>query len=42
MHISLALLTPTVRGNRWVPPPPGTIPSRISGWPNTAFSETIR
>ena len=33
---SLARAGPTRRGRRWVPPPPGMMPSRISGWPNTA------
>ena len=27
---------PTARARRCVPPPPGMMPSRISGWPNTA------
>src|SRR6185503_2918832 len=30
---------PITRARRWVPPPPGMIPSRISGWPNWALSE---
>ena len=29
---------PTRRARRCVPPPPGMMPSRISGWPNTARS----
>ena len=33
---------PTRRGSRWVPPPPGTIPRRISGWPSRASSATTR
>src|SRR5680860_706332 len=40
--ISRALLGPTRRGRRWVPPKPGTIPSLISGWPKTAASAAIR
>ena len=28
--------SPTSRGSRWVPPPPGMIPSRISGQPISA------
>ena len=39
---SLALLGPTRRVSRWVPPAPGMIPSRISGWPRVASSAAIR
>ena len=40
---SIARCLPTARASRWVPPPPGMIPSVISGWPNSAVSEaTIR
>ena len=38
MNSSLARLGPTSRARRCVPPPPGMMPSRISGWPNTARS----
>ena len=34
----MALLMPTMRGSRWVPPKPGVMPSPTSGWPNLAFS----
>ena len=34
--MSLARAAPTSRGSRCVPPPPGMMPSRISGWPNRA------
>src|SRR3954470_18160156 len=40
--ISSALLSPTSRGSRWVPPKPGMMPSLISGWPNEAESAAIR
>ena len=40
--ISRALLAPTRRGSRWVPPKPGMIPSFTSGWPKTAASAAIR
>ena len=36
---SIARCLPITRASRWVPPPPGMIPSRISGWPNSADSE---
>ena len=39
---SLARLGPTSRVSRWVPPAPGMIPSRISGWPSTASSAANR
>ena len=39
---SLARLGPTSRVSRWVPPPPGMMPSRISGWPNLARVEANR
>ena len=35
-HISTALATPASRGNRWVPPAPGMMPSFTSGWPTCA------
>ena len=35
----MACCLPITRARRWVPPPPGMIPSRISGWPNSALSE---
>ena len=35
---SLARTAPTAAASRCVPPPPGMMPSRISGWPNTARS----
>ncbi len=40
--ISRALLWPTRRGRRWVPPKPGMIPSLISGWPKSAERAAIR
>ena len=40
--ISSALLVPTSRGSRWVPPKPGMIPRLISGWPKVADSAAIR
>ena len=33
---------PISRGSRWVPPAPGMMPSRISGWPTLAFSPSTR
>ena len=39
---SLALAGPTSRGSRWVPPAPGMMPSRISGWPSLALSPQTR
>ena len=40
---SIARCLPITRASRCVPPPPGMIPSVISGWPNSAVSEaTIR
>ena len=33
---------PTRRASRCVPPPPGMMPSRISGWPSVAFSLAMR
>ena len=36
---SIARCLPITRASRWVPPPPGMIPSVISGWPNSAVSE---
>src|SRR5205085_296238 len=35
---SLAREAPTSRGRRWLAPPPGMIPSRISGWPSLALA----
>ena len=40
--ISSALLSPTSRGRRWVPPKPGMIPSLISGWPKIADWAAMR
>ena len=42
MIISLARDEPTRRGSRWVPPPPGMTPSRISGTPNLESSAPTR
>src|SRR5579884_300400 len=39
---SLARAGPTSRLRRWVPPPPGMMPSRISGWPKRASSAATR
>ena len=39
---SLARAGPTSRASRWVPPPPGMMPSRISGWPKRAPSDATR
>jgi len=39
---SLARDGPTSRASRWVPPPPGMIPSRISGWANLAVRDATR
>ena len=39
---SFARLGPTSRASRWVPPRPGMMPSRISGWPKLALSAAIR
>ena len=39
---SLARAGPTSRARRCVPPPPGMMPSRISGWPSLAFSLAMR
>ena len=39
---SIARCLPITRASRCVPPPPGMIPSRISGWPNSARSRTPR
>ena len=39
MMSALAVLRPTRRGNRCVPPPPGSSPSLHSGKPNFAGSE---
>ena len=39
---SLARAGPTRRARRWVPPPPGMMPRRISGWPSLAVSDTSR
>jgi hypothetical protein len=36
--ISIALDLPTILGRRWVPPAPGMVPIKISGWPNLAVS----
>ncbi len=36
--ISSALASPTTRGSRWVPPPPGKMPMRVSGRPMAATS----
>ena len=38
---SMALLLPTARGRRCVPPAPGMMPSLISGWPNFALSAAM-
>ena len=40
--ISLARAGPTSRGRRCVAPPPGMIPSSISGWPRRAVSPATR
>src|SRR6266581_660446 len=40
--MSLARAGPMSRGSRWVPPAPGMMPSRISGWPTRAPSPTTR
>ena len=40
--MSFARAGPTRRGRRWVPPPPGMMPRRISGWPNRARSDATR
>jgi len=37
----IALNLPTVRGKRWVPPPPGIMPIFTSGWPNFADSPAM-
>ena len=39
---SLARAGPTSRGSRCVPPAPGMMPSRISGWPSRALSPATR
>ena len=39
---SFAREGPTSRGSRWVPPAPGMMPSRISGWPSLALSPATR
>jgi len=39
---SLALDAPTRRASRCVPPPPGMMPRRISGWPNRLDVPAIR
>ena len=36
---SIVRCLPITRASRCVPPPPGMIPSVISGWPNSAVSE---
>ena len=38
---SIALLLPTARGRRWVPPAPGMMPSLTSGWPKRALSAAM-
>ena len=40
--ISNARPLPTMRGSRWVPPKPGTMPSLSSGWPSRALDEATR
>ena len=40
--ISSAQPRPTMRGRRWVAPPPGMMPSFPSGVPNCAFAEATR
>ena len=35
---SVAIVLPTARVSRWVPPEPGMMPRLISGWPNFAVS----
>ena len=40
--MSFARLGPTSRLSRWVPPAPGMMPSRTSGWPSVASSAAIR
>ena len=40
--MSLAFAGPTRRVSRCVPPAPGMMPSRISGWPILALSEMTR
>src|SRR5262249_51081567 len=40
--MSLARAGPMSRGSRWVPPAPGMMPSRISGWPSWAPSPATR
>lgn len=39
---SLARLSPTSSGSRWVAPAPARMPSRTSGWPKNARSEHTR
>ena len=36
---SIARCLPITRASRCVPPPPGMIPRRISGWPSSALSD---
>ncbi len=38
----MPLRTPTRRGSRWVPPPPGMSPSLISGWPNWVAGSSVQ
>ena len=39
--MSMALVLPTARGRRCVPPAPGITPILISGWPNFALSAAM-
>mmetsp|Transcript_18997 Transcript_18997/g.58481 ORF Transcript_18997/g.58481 Transcript_18997/m.58481 type:complete len:261 (-) Transcript_18997:124-906(-) len=40
-HMRMALDLPIARTSRCVPPAPGIVPSRISGWPNLAAAPQI-